>query len=227
MLCEIDGIKVNIFRHGQDGAYVYVGASAQDKGYEQMLDGVLVEMMGNVLYTLIVFEVDDWNAQLSPWQARAAFGDEALAGKGVETLVWLTGRCIPALEADGVVSRKAPQYIAGYSLSGLFAIWALMESNVFSGAASCSGSLWMDGWMDYVKEKKLARDARVYLSLGSREARTKNPILAAVDSCTKETYECLKSKQRVKKTVLQWNKGGHFSDTTERLAKGIVWLLNG
>ena len=227
MLCEIDGIKVNIFRHGQDGAYVYVGASAQDKGYAQMLDGVLVEMMGNVLYTLIVFEVDDWNAQLSPWQARAAFGDEALAGKGADTLAWLTGRCIPLLCEEGVISLEASQYIAGYSLSGLFALWALMESSVFSGAASCSGSLWVDGWMDYVKGKELACDARIYLSLGSREALTKNPMLAAVGSCTKETYECLKSKQRVKKAVLQWNKGGHFSDTAKRLAKGIVWLLNG
>ena len=86
-------------------------------------------------------------------------------------------------------------------------------------------SLWIDGWMEYIRSKKLMRDAYIYLSLGSKEERTKNPLMSTVGDCTRETYELLKKKQAVKKTVLQWNKGGHFADADARLVKGILWLL--
>lgn len=114
---------------------------------------------------------------------------------------------------------------AGYSLSGLFALWAFLETDIFDGAASCSGSLWIDGWMKYIRDKKLSREALIYLSLGSKEERTKNPLMSTVGDCTRETCDCLKKNPVVKKITLQWNKGGHFADADTWLVNGILWLL--
>ncbi|MCC8151588.1 MAG: alpha/beta hydrolase [Lachnospiraceae bacterium] len=225
MTMQIEGVRVNLYHHGDCGACIYVGESARTGGDADRLDELLEKEAEDMEYNLIVFEISDWNSQLSPWPARPAFGDEAFGGRGSKTCTWLVEKCIPELKVGGFIPKDARQYIAGYSLSGLFSLWALLESDVFDGAASCSGSLWIDGWMEHIRSKKLMRDAYIYLSLGSKEERTKNPLMSTVGDCTRETYELLKKNPAVKKTVLQWNKRGHFADVDARLVKGIVWLL--
>lgn len=225
MIREIDDIRVNIYQHGENGPCFYVGESDQEAGSADILAARLAEKVEDLPYTLVVYEVTDWNAQLSPWPARAALGEKMFAGRGADTLVWLTDKCIPRLREEKLIPEGVPQYTAGYSLSGLFALWALLESDIFDGAVSCSGSLWIDGWMEYIRDKKLSSDALIYLSLGSREERTKNPLMSTVGDCTRETYDCLKKNPAVKKITLQWNKGGHFADADARLVNGILWLL--
>ncbi len=261
MVWRIDDIRVNIYQHGENGPCFYVGESDREAGSVDNFAARLAKEAGNTAYTLVVYEVTDWNSQLSPWSARAAFGEEMFAGRGADTLAWLTDKCIPQLREEGLTTKGVPQYTAGYSLSGLYALWAFLESDLFDGAVSCSGSLWIDGWMDYImsahpkgvpcvsestrslrltsdewdndcklcshyiRRKDISRDALIYLSLGSKEERTKNPLMSAVGDRTRETYECLKKNPAVKKIALQWNKGGHFADADARLIKGILWIL--
>ena len=225
MIREIDDICVNIYQHGENGPCFFVAESNQDSGGADNLAERLVEKAGDAAYSLIVYEVADWNAQLSPWPARATFGEEMFTGRGSETLAWLIDKCIPLLREEKLIPENVPQYTAGYSLSGLFALWAILGSDIFDGAASCSGSLWIDGWMEYIRDKKLSHNALIYLSLGSKEERTKNPLMSKVGDCTRETYEYLKKNSAVKRIALQWNKGGHFADTDARLVNGILWLL--
>ncbi|MCD7864881.1 MAG: hypothetical protein LUG54_02455 [Clostridiales bacterium] len=75
------------------------------------------------------------------------------------------------------------------------------------------------GWMEYIRGKNIVKDVNIYLSLGSKEERTKNPLMSTVGDCTRETYELLKRNPAVKKTALQWNKEGHFADADARLVK--------
>ncbi len=225
MIREIDDIRVNIYQHGENGLCFFVAKSNQEAGSADILAARLAEKVGDLPYTLVVYEVTDWNAQLSPWPVRAAFGEKMFAGRGTETLAWLTDKCIPQLREEKLIPEDVPQYTAGYSLSGLFALWAILESDVFDGAASCSGSLWIDGWMEYIRDKRLSNNVLIYLSLGSKEERTKNPLMSKVGDCTRETYEILKKNPAVKKITLQWNKGGHFADADTRLVNGILWLL--
>lgn len=74
--------------------------------------------------------------------AEAVFGEEPFAGKAGETLDWITGSLLPYLHEKELIPEGVKKYIAGYSLSGLFALWAFMVSTEFDGAVSCSGSLW-------------------------------------------------------------------------------------
>lgn len=168
---------------------------------------------------LVVCRLSDWNRHMTPWEAPPAFGREGFSGGAGETLHWLRETCIPAVTAQ---YGQREGYVCGYSLGGLFALWAVLECDCFRGAASCSGSLWYPGWLDYFRSKSISREIRVYLSLGTHEERTHNPVLAAVGPATRETYERL---QQHCPAALQWNPGGHFRDPERRTAMGIRWLL--
>lgn len=174
---------------------------------------------------LIIFETTDWNGDFSPWRAPAAFGNESFAGKAPETLLWLTDSLIPKLEKENIIPEGGKKYIAGYSLSGLFALWAFLESDLFDGAASCSGSLWLPGWMEYMESHGRSRDGTVYLSLGTKEEKTRNAAMSAVGDNTRESYARLERDAHISRITLEWNEGGHFANTTDRLVKGMLWLL--
>ncbi len=62
--------------------------------------------------------------------------------------------------------------IAGYSLAGLFALYAICQTDVFSRVGCMSGSLWFPGFKEYVFSHEPKRWADcIYFSLGDREAR--------------------------------------------------------
>ena len=83
-------------------------------------------------------------------------------------------------------------YIGGYSLAGLFALWAACQTDLFRGVAAASPSMWFPGFLEYIKEHPI-RSGRVYLSLGDREEKTRNPVMATVGDCIREGYELLKN----------------------------------
>ena len=63
----------------------------------------------------------------------------------------------------------------------------------------------------------------VYLSLGDREERTRNPVMAAVGDRIREAQNLLKD-QGVG-TILEWNRGNHFKDPDIRTAKAFAWVI--
>ena len=96
----------------------------------------------------------------------------------------------------------------GYSLAGLFALWALYESDLFAGAVCCSGSLWYPGWDDYVmKHKILKSDSLIYLCLGGKEEKTNNKEIAVIGDRTRSQEKILRKDPNVKSSVLEWNSG--------------------
>jgi predicted alpha/beta superfamily hydrolase len=116
-------------------------------------------------------------------------------------------------------------YIAGYSLAGLFSMWALYETDILDGAVSCSGSLWYPGWLEYMQQHSLHKEAKVYLSLGKNEEKTKHPEMKLVGDRTRQQYERIRQDTRAKAVTLEWREGGHFSNTIERVSDGIRWMI--
>ena len=149
---------------------------------------------------------------------------ERFAGQGRNTLRWLTEECIPYIEKTYDVKDRE-YWLTGYSLAGLFALWAAYECDMFSGIVCCSGSMWFKDWAVYVREHKLQHKCRVYLSLGGKEEKTKNKVMATVGERTREQERILREDPLAEQVILEWNAGGHFADSGKRLAKGIRWLL--
>ena len=166
----------------------------------------------------------EWNVDLSPWKAPAVFKGEPDFGGGADAyLDQLTNEIVPeAIREHGI--NPGAVYIAGYSMAGLFALYSLYKTDAYNGAASCSGSLWYPEFIDYVRANDFAgTPSKVYLSLGDREAKTRNPVMATVEDNTKAAAALFKG-QGVD-VVLEMNKGGHFDEPALRTAKGIAWLL--
>lgn len=184
----------------------------------------LMDVVGDQDFLLCAFQVEDWNKDFSPWKAPAAFGDEDFRGEGKQTLQWLTKELIPILQETYGMDREI--YLIGYSLAGLFSLWAAYETDLFSGIASCSGSLWFEKWNEYLKNHKVRHPCNVYLSLGGKEEKTKNQIMAKVGKRTRLQEQILKEDPNVQKITLEYNSGGHFADSGKRLSKAVHWLLS-
>lgn len=176
-------------------------------------------------YVLVCIMGVDWNRDMSPWPAPRAFASgEDFAGGADRYLSELAERIVPEAERS-LACKPSMRGIAGYSLSELFALYALYKSDLFTVAGSMSGSLWFDGWMDFMRGKPLKTACpRVYLSLGDRESKTKNARLATVESCTRQAAEIL--RERDADVFLEMNPGNHFVDVAERSAKGIRWMVS-
>ena len=164
-------------------------------------------------FRLLTFRVQSWNHDLSPWQAPAVWGEEGFGDGAADTLREILKVC---------TDRSKTYYIGGYSLAGLFALWAVYQTDAFAGAAAASPSVWFPGFTDWMKERR-PECGTVYLSLGDREERTRNPVMATVGDHIRAAYALLQ-EQGVDCT-LEWNRGNHFRDNDIRTAKAFAWLI--
>lgn len=176
-------------------------------------------------FSLTVVGIDDWNRDLSPWAAKSVFrGGEEFGGGADELLGELEGEIVPSVMKG--LRADAPCILAGYSLAGLCAVYALYRTRVFSGVISASGSLWFPSFMDYTGAHDFARKPdRVYFSLGDKESHTKNPTMKPVEENTR--LLCNSYSEHGIQTTFELNPGNHFQDAELRLAKGIAWMLSG
>ena len=167
----------------------------------------------------------DWNRDLSPWEAPAAFrGEEPFSGGADAHLHLLLEEVIPWADAR-IGGEPAWRGIAGYSLAGLFALYALYRCGSFRRAASVSGSLWFPGFRAFAETHAFACEPDgLYLSVGDREERTRNPMLRPV----RENMEALAAHWRRMgiPVTSELNPGNHFQDAVGRLARGIRAMLS-
>lgn len=207
-------MKTHIFGSGTTHFYIGIdnGASAEAEEIYRLAS----ELCGGKEFCFAAFEAENWNDDFSPWQSEPVFGDKGFSGNAKKTLETIEKEVIPFVrESRGTPER---QFIAGYSLSGLFALWSCFESDIWDGAAVCSGSLWYPQFREYVMSKEVPR-GKFYFSLGDKESKTKNKAMSCVEDVTLEI--CAKFG-----VPLDFQQGGHFKDCALRTAKGIAFLNN-
>ena len=190
-------------------------------------DGVyrLLRDISRLDFTLVAISNLAWNHDMSPWAVPPiSKGDMPCTGGADEYLELLLHEIVPEAEkrAPGTPAWRG---LAGYSLAGLFAVYAIYRTNVFSRIGSMSGSLWYPNFREYAMEHELrCRPQAMYFSLGDRECRTRNPFLKTVRDNT-EALRDFYSESGVD-ALFQLNPGGHFKDTDGRTAAGVAWLLD-
>ena len=140
-------------------------------------------------------------------------------GEAEETLAYIEDVLLPWIKR---AYGGMPCVLAGYSLGGLFALWAAYRTESFDGICAVSPSLWVRGWDAYAEGRVACADA-VYLSLGDKEERARNVRMAAVGDCVRRQASRLTRQLAEGKTVFEWNRGGHFDDEPGRMARGLAW----
>ena len=215
---EIGGKICRIIIRGADLPTIYWGVMKGSRDTSMKA----VELCGDLKCNFVIYEADDWNTDFSPWEFTLN-QNMTFSGGGRKMLDWLTGECLPYCEREHGLTGK--RILCGYSLSGLFSLWAFYESGAFSGVISCSGSLWYSGWKSYAASHSAPAGSTVYLSLGDREERARDRTMAAVGDCTRQQYELMRKDANISRLILHWEQGGHFSDPEKRIAGGIFWTI--
>ena len=175
-------------------------------------------------FTLVAISNLDWNHDMVPWDSPPAFKNaEPCTGGADDYLRLLIEEIIPTTEKE-IAGAPCWRGIAGYSLAGLFALYAIYQTDLFFRVGSMSGSLWFPGMKEYIfsHEPKRRPDC-IYFSLGDKEAKTRNSVLKTVQENTEEIQAFYQSKGI--DTVFQLNPGNHFVQGIERTIAGIQWLL--
>ena len=239
----ISGLSIHTQMSSGAGApVVYLLGDAADNSPIQIPAGVSLVNVG----------VEQWEENFSPWCAPRVFAKGPNFGDGAQkTLNTLINQVIPWTESE-LTEPPAYRALVGYSLAGLFSLWAGVSQQVARGCqpddapsqpgpssqtyaiptptfqriGAVSGSFWFPGLLDYV-DQQLNRGVigltHAYLSLGDREARTPNPQIMHV----RENAELLASRFESAglTSMFELNRGNHFQNVEGRMQKALDWLV--
>ncbi len=216
----LENKKISVFKGNETAApVVWLNTFSNEGGQaEKMLNDIAPD------HTLVSVGNLNWDNDMSPWSIPpVSKNGDPCSGGAEEYLHFMTSRLMPAVY-ERLGARPEINIIAGYSLAGLFALWSLYQTGIFSSAASISGSMWFPGFAGYVRSHDfIVQPDFLYFSLGDKESRTLNPLLAPVQTITEELYSYYRASGI--KTVFELNKGGHTEKAVSRSAKGIAWVL--
>ena len=173
-------------------------------------------------FVMVAVCVEDWLMELTPWHDDMV-SKRTEVGDGVkDTLYYIETSLIPWIKAQ---YGDLPIVLGGYSLGGLFALWATSQTDTFEAIAAASPSVWIKDWIPYsTSHPALAK--HIYLSLGDKEELARNKAIAQVGDNIRAEYELLKASLGEANCTLEWNPGNHFKDAGKRLAKAFAWCLN-
>lgn len=216
----VSGRTVEIFSTAEGIAPLVILNTIQGEG-AKIFDKCLE--LGCKNFTLAAISNLNWNRDLSPWETPEIRNNRHGFGGADEYISELTTSILPEICAR---LHEKPEYtaIAGYSLAGLFALYAAYKTDVFSRIASVSGSLWFPDFTGFAQSHDFAKTPdNIYLSLGDAEAKTRDKNLAPVQKNTEFLAGFYKSRGIT--TTFELNPGSHFTDPTGRTAKGIKKMI--
>ena len=161
--------------------YLNTFAKEEDQVYKALQD------IGCPDYTLVAISNLEWNHDMAPWDIPPISKDDTpCTGGANDYLQLLIEKIIPKAEQEipGTVLWRG---LAGYSLAGLFAVYSLYHTKLFSRIASMSGSLWFPGIKEYIFSHEMkGMPKHLYFSIGDKECKTNNPYLKIVQKNTEE-----------------------------------------
>ena len=172
-------------------------------------------------FVFIAFDVEKWAAALMPWHDDAVSKDAEVGSHATATLRFVTHEALPyMMHRYGLL----PCIVGGYSLGGLFALWASCLTDSFTAVAAASPSLWIEGWADFAAAHHVSA-TKVYLSLGDTEEHCKNARMARIGDCLRWQHQLLSEQIGSNNVTLEWNEGNHFHNEAQRMAKAFAWCM--
>jgi len=182
-------------------------------------------------FLLAAVPIVDWELELMPWPELVVSRRPEVGTGAQATLDYIVDSLLPYICGGGCPATKAltdnaPVVLGGYSLGGLFALWAARQTDCFVAVAAASPSLWAGDWPAFADQHPV-RSQRVYLSLGDREEHTKNKAMARSGDRIRGEYARLQGQIGASNCTLVWEQGGHFNDPAGRLARAYRWCLTG
>lgn len=213
--------------------------------HEEKNDGVrrevdLIAQASPIGFAMVFFDRVEWARALMPWADDAVSRDAEVGRHAPDTLRFIERTLLPWLrERFGAL----PCIIGGYSLGGLFALWAARNTDAFAAVAAASPSLWINGWGEYAAAHPIlppkattqhsplnishseSRSSAIHLSLGDREEHCRNQRMKRIGDCVRAEHTLLCQQLSPTAVTLRWHEGGHFGAEAERTAEAFAWCI--
>ena len=147
--------------------------------HEEKNDGVrreveLIAQASGKGFAMVFFDCVEWARALMPWADDAVSRDAEVGRHAPDTLRFIEHTLLPWLrERFGAL----PCIIGGYSLGGLFALWAARNTDAFTAVAAASPSLWIKGWGEYAAAHPILSPQATILALASGKSRAQHSTL--------------------------------------------------
>lgn len=220
---EICGVKLYIYRSNiQSATTIYFLDGEQ---FKETFCNWIIEHKPALNFVLIDSKnrADDY----TPWPLSASEAmPKDFGGKAAEHLAFITTKVIPFCESEyGFSSSAKKRAIGGYSLGGLFSLYAAVNTDLFGTILSCSSSLWYPDFLAYLKEHPFkAAHPKLYMSVGDQEGTTATNLTADQTLNTialKDFYEPKFQPGDFKFTL---EVGNHGNNISGRAWRAIEWV---
>ena len=218
--CTIAGHPCRLFG-SETPDYLLVQPSARHETSILEEEATQIAALTGRSFLLVTIELEDWTLDLMPWPDGNISRDPEAGKRAEQTLQYILQDLLPELEQR---YGSLPVILGGYSLGGLFALWAAGRTDRFRAVAAASPSVWIHGWLPFAK-KNVPMASHIYLSLGDREEHVKNQAIARVGDNLRAYYELLQKQLGPDRCTLVWEEGNHFADNAGRLARAFAWCL--
>lgn len=218
--------------------------------HEEKNDGVrcevdLIAQASPTGFAMVFFDCVEWARALMAWADDAVSRDAEVGRHAPDTLRFIEHTLLPWLrERFGAL----PCIIGGYSLGGLFALWAARNTDAFAAVAAASPSLWINGWGEYAAAhpilspqatahhslnttlpistpQHITTTTPIHLSLGDREEHCRNQRMKRIGDCVRAEHTLLCQQLSPTAVTLRWHEGGHFGAEAERTAEAFAWCI--
>ena len=216
----IEGRTCRLFGSERPGC-ILIQPSARHENATLEAEAQMIAGLSSVPFVLATIELEDWMLDLMPWPDGNISRDPEAGKHGQDTLQYILLSLIPELQQR---FGPLPIIFGGYSLGGLFALWASTQTDSFKAIAAASPSVWIKDWIPFARKHVPMADA-VYLSLGDREEHVKNQAIARVGDNLRTQYTLLQEQLEPQHCTLVWEEGGHFNDNEGRLARAFAWCI--
>ena len=220
---EICGVKLYVYRSNvQNATTIYFLDGDQ---FEGPFNHWIIKHQPPLNFVLLNANnrADDY----TPWPLQTSetmpmdFG-----GKAEEHLSLITTHVIPFCESEyGFASSAEKRVIGGYSLGGLFSLYAAVKTVLFGIILSCSSSLWYPGFLDYLKEHPFkAAHPKLYMSVGDQEGTTATNLTADQTSNTIALKDFYEPKFQAGDFKFTLEEGNHGNDISGRAWRAVEWV---
>lgn len=174
-------------------------------------------------FALLSIHTDNWNKNLSPWKVEDDKLNLHFAGNADALLYTLTTHILPQVYQK--ISSITEILLCGFSLAGLFSLYAVTKVDTFTKVICTSGSFWFPGSIEYFAQNKVSSSIQqIYMALGDKEDRTTNATLSNVLINTQEIFNIL--KEQIPNTSFNLVPGNHYKNIILRLVNGIKFVLD-
>lgn len=153
-------------------------------------------------------------AQYTPWPHPAYKPGAPDFGGAAD--VFLADTVLPVAETLHREHPEGPIGLLGYSLAGLFGLFAMLNTDVFSTYLLASPSTWYPGIVNRIARTPLACDPRVVVACGANEGLDHPEPIAGIRQDTDRLVACL-SERLTRRPVVVIDELDHHRGLATRL----------